>query len=74
VINALSIKGAQQVMLKVRVLEVERNASRALGVNAFLGSQNGTRGLTTGVGTPGSNPTIRPGAVGSVDARSLSEY
>jgi pilus assembly protein CpaC len=64
VINGLSIKSPQQVMLKVRVLEVERNAERALGVNWFLGNRNGTRGVTTGIGTPSSNPTLRPGGTG----------
>lgn len=63
-INALSVKSPQQVMLKVRVLEVERTAARAMGVNWFLGSQNGTRGLTTGIGAPASNPTLRPGGTG----------
>jgi pilus assembly protein CpaC len=75
VINGLSVKDPQQVMLKVRMLEVGRTAARALGVNWFLGSQNGTRGLTTGTGAPGANPTVRPGTIttpgGTVDGNGL---
>jgi pilus assembly protein CpaC len=67
VINALTIKSPQQVMLKLRVLEVERSAARALGLNWFLGSKNGTRGATIGTGGPVPNPTVRPGAIGGVD-------
>jgi pilus assembly protein CpaC len=62
VVNGLTIASPQQVMLKVRVLEVDRTAGRALGVNWFVGSQNGTRGATTGIGQPTSNPTVRPPA------------
>jgi pilus assembly protein CpaC len=48
VVNAMSVASAQQVMLKVRFLEVERNAARALGVNWFAGNSSGNRGVTTG--------------------------
>jgi pilus assembly protein CpaC len=74
VLNALSVRAAQQVMLKVRVLEVERNAGRSLGVNWFAGNRAGTRGVTTGIGSStivprtNSNPTFTPGG-GSVDAQ-----
>jgi pilus assembly protein CpaC len=74
VLNALSVRAAQQVMLKVRMLEVERNAGRSLGVNWFAGNRAGTRGVTTGIGSPtiaprtNSNPTFTPGG-GSVDAQ-----
>ena len=50
VINAMKVASSQQVMLKVRFLEVSREGGRQLGVNLFVG-QNG-RGVTTGAQTP----------------------
>lgn len=41
VINAMKVAPSQQVMLKVRFLEVDRNAGRDLGVNFFGGNKNG---------------------------------
>jgi pilus assembly protein CpaC len=41
VINAMRVAPSQQVMLKVRFLEVDRNAGRDLGVNWFGGNKNG---------------------------------
>jgi pilus assembly protein CpaC len=41
VINAMKVAPSQQVMLKVRFLEVDRNAGRDLGVNLFGGNKNG---------------------------------
>jgi pilus assembly protein CpaC len=41
VINAMNVAPSQQVMLKVRFLEVDRNASRDLGINWFGGNKNG---------------------------------
>ena len=40
IVNAMTVAPAQQVMLKVRFLEVERSASREFGVNWF-GANNG---------------------------------
>ena len=57
VVNALKVASPQQVMLKVRFLEVTREADRELGVNWFLGTHGGARGLNTGLQTPGSSPT-----------------
>jgi pilus assembly protein CpaC len=48
VINAMTVAPSQQVMLKVRFLEVTRQAGRDLGVNWFAGNNAGTRGGTTG--------------------------
>src|SRR5215475_7552840 len=49
-----------QVMLKVRFLEVERTASRELGVNWFGANNGGNRGFATGrpdiVAQPGGRP------------------
>ena len=50
VINAMSVASAQQVMLKVRFLEVTRQAGRDLGVNWYV-AQSG-RGFNTGLGGP----------------------
>ena len=41
VINAMKVAASQQVMLKVRFLEVDRTAGRDLGVNWFGGNKNG---------------------------------
>jgi pilus assembly protein CpaC len=50
VINAMRIAAPQQVLLKVRFLEVDRNAGREIGVNWFVSNKSGTRGVTTGLG------------------------
>jgi pilus assembly protein CpaC len=41
VVNAMRVAASQQVMLKVRFLEVDRTAQRDLGVNWFGGNKNG---------------------------------
>jgi pilus assembly protein CpaC len=48
VVNAISIAPSQQVMLKVRFLEVFRQAGRDLGVNWYVGNRN-NRGFQTGM-------------------------
>ena len=45
VVNAMQVAPSQQVMLKVRFLEVARSASRELGVNWFGANAAGTRGV-----------------------------
>jgi pilus assembly protein CpaC len=50
VINALTVASPQQVMLKVRFLEVSRTAGRQLGINWAAINGSGTRGVTTGQG------------------------
>jgi pilus assembly protein CpaC len=50
VINAMKISQPQQVMLKIRYLEVNRNAAREIGVNLY--GANGNRGFNTGQGGP----------------------
>src|SRR3989440_1765498 len=69
VVNAMQVAPAQQVMLKVRFLEVARSASRELGVNWFGANNGGNRGFNTGTGglTPSGQPRGRP-AVTGVDA------
>ena len=48
IVNAMTVAPAQQVMLKVRFLEVARSASRELGVNWFGANNGGNRGFATG--------------------------
>ena len=50
VINAMTIASPQQVMLKVRFLEVARTAGRELGINWAAINGSGSRGVTTGQG------------------------
>lgn len=50
VINAMRVASPQEVMLKVRFLEVNRNAGREIGINAIATNSSGTRGVTTGLG------------------------
>src|SRR5262249_16233414 len=62
IVNAMTVAPAQQVMLKVRFLEVERSASRELGVNWFGANNGGNRGFATGrpgvVTQPGGRPAV----------------
>jgi len=59
VVNAIKVAPAQQVMLKVRFLEVARQAGREIGVNWFGANNAGNRGFSTGLGT--AQPLGRPG-------------
>jgi pilus assembly protein CpaC len=59
VVNAMKVAPAQQVMLKVRFLEVTRQAGREIGVNWFGANNAGNRGFSTGLGT--AQPLGRPG-------------
>jgi pilus assembly protein CpaC len=56
VINAMQVGPTQQVMLKVRFLEVDRTAGRDLGVNIFGGNRYGIG--VSGLGTPPQPPTV----------------
>src|SRR5262249_38073956 len=66
IVNAMTVAPAQQVMLKVRFLEVARSASRELGVNWFGANNGANRGFSTGLGA--AVPLGRPGITGTVDA------
>jgi pilus assembly protein CpaC len=46
----MTVASPQQVMLKVRFLEVDRNAGRQLGVNINGSNPGGTQGVSTGLG------------------------
>ena len=63
IVNAMTVAPAQQVMLKVRFLEVERSAAREFGVNWFGANNGGNRGFATGVGGL-SSTTVPPGQPG----------
>ena len=61
IVNAMKVAPAQQVMLKVRFLEVARSASREIGVNWFGANNGGNRGFATGIGgvtQPGGRPAV----------------
>ena len=62
IVNAMKVAPAQQVMLKVRFLEVARTASREIGVNWFGANNGGNRGFRTGLGTSsaGGRPAVGP--------------
>jgi pilus assembly protein CpaC len=63
IVNAMRVASSQQVMLKVRFLEVSRSADRELGFNWFVG-RNG-RGITTGAQTPVIAQAPGSGAAGT---------
>jgi pilus assembly protein CpaC len=63
VINAMNIASPQQVMLKVRFLEVDRNAGQELGINWYGVNGSGTRGVTTGLGGLTTQPPALGGSV-----------
>jgi pilus assembly protein CpaC len=52
----MKVAPTQQVMLKVRFLEADRNAERDLGINWFATNPSGTRGISTGLGSPFIQP------------------
>jgi pilus assembly protein CpaC len=56
VVNAMSVASPQQVMLKVRFLEVSRDAGRQLGINWAAINGAGTRGVSLGQGGLVSSP------------------
>jgi pilus assembly protein CpaC len=58
----MKVAPSQQVMLRVRFLEVARTASREIGVNWFGANNAGNRGFATGLGTTsaGGRPAVGP--------------
>ena len=61
VINAMRVAASQQVMLRVRFVEVDRTAERDLGVNWFGTNGNGNRGINTGNGGSPPGPVLQAG-------------
>jgi pilus assembly protein CpaC len=70
IVNAMKVAPSQQVMLRVRFLEVARSASREIGVNWFGANNGGNRGFRTGLGaaSAGGRPGIGATGPGFVDA------
>ncbi len=62
VVNAMKIATTQQVMLKVRFLEVSREGGRQLGVNWFVGDKG--RGVTIGGQVPNVGQAPGTGTAG----------
>jgi pilus assembly protein CpaC len=62
VVNAMRVASSQQVMLKVRFLEVSRSADRELGFNWFAGSSG--RGVSLGAQAPVISQATGSGAAG----------
>jgi pilus assembly protein CpaC len=60
VVNAMKVSPSQQVMLKVRILEVDRNAGRDLGVN-WIGKSN-RASFATGLGATQTTAANASGA------------
>lgn len=52
VVNALRVAGEQQVLLQVRVAEIQRSTLKTLGVDTALEFGNGTLGLMTDFASP----------------------
>ena len=63
IVNAMKVAPSQQVMLRVRFLEVARSASREIGVNWFGSNNAGNQGFATGLGAvaPGTHPVAQRG-------------
>ena len=67
-VDMTSLSGVQQVQLQVRLAEVSKAASRALGINAFQTSSNFFFGQRVGTSTGGPLvPGIDIGAAGGQD-------
>ena len=64
IVNAMKVAPSQQVMLRVRFLEVARSASREIGVNWFGSNNAGNQGFATGLGAVTSTNPVRSGAPG----------
>jgi pilus assembly protein CpaC len=60
VVNLMTVASPQQVMLKVRFLEVDRNAGRQLGINFNASNPGGTNGVSTGLGGVACTPPCSP--------------
>lgn len=65
--NLLEVRGAQQVTLRVRILEVSRTVLKELGINTATGAGTSTTGFRPDVNyTPGTGLTKDPMAAASL--------
>ena len=77
VVNLMSVEGRDQVMLKVRIVEMQRSVTKQLGINVGAAAQLGdatvnilsNNGLNTGAGLDSS---VRWNNTGGGDLRSLT--
>ena len=56
----MRVAASQQVMLRVRFVEVDRTAERAIGVNWFGANKGQTAGLNIGSGGVAGSPAVSP--------------
>jgi pilus assembly protein CpaC len=66
VINAMDVAPSQQVMLKVRFLEVDRTVGRDLGVNFFGANKNGLG--VSGLGAVSQSATATAGTITGISS------
>lgn len=67
IINAMRIAPSQQVVLRVRFIEVSRQAERDIGVNWFGSNRDGTRGINTGLGRTIQAGTVEQSTIGTLN-------
>jgi pilus assembly protein CpaC len=60
VVNAMRVAASQQVMLRVRFVEVDRTAERDIGMNWFGANSHGNRGINTGDISKPPLPLVSP--------------
>jgi pilus assembly protein CpaC len=66
VVNAMQVAASQQVMLRVRFVEVDRTAERDIGVNWYGANKGQTAGVNIGGGSAtqvGQSPTATAGGI-----------
>jgi pilus assembly protein CpaC len=72
VVDAMKVAASQQVMLRVRFLEVDRNAGRDLGINWFGGNKYGAGQTGLGAAQVTEPVSPAPGLNGSTPAVSAT--
>ncbi len=78
VINSLRVSGNQQVMLRVKIMEVQRGQIRSLGFNFLELTENGYASSTPGTLTPLNSVTVPfggpPGAIMNPTASATATF
>ena len=64
--NLMSVGGIQQVMMKVRFAEMQRNVSKSLGSSLALNGAIGGTGINGGTGTLNTSPGVTNALGGSI--------
>lgn len=57
ILNHIVVDAPQQVLLEVKVAQVDKNALKSLGISTFVKGKSG-EGFINTVGAPGSGPTL----------------